>query len=293
MTSAGQMKTTTLSSVLTISILLAGAAVPLQATSILYNNMPNPIPPNSPSLGYQANQTAEFGDLIQLVSGPATLTSATLLMSDWAKASDYPNIGPDPWAWPLTLTLYNINNSSGTPQPGSVITTVTEVFTIPWRPEADPTCSNTTQYRAGDGNCYNGLNFQVTFNLSSVSVPGQFIFGLAYNTETWGKTPTGTPGPYDSLNYSLNDKAPPQVGSQPFPDTAYWNTATAGNYTDGGKGGTGTFRQDTAWTPYSGAAEFIGSPNVTPTPEPGTIGLLCGGGIVIGWVLARKRRKET
>src|SRR5258706_15315416 len=76
------MKTTTRAGVLTISILLAWAAVPLQATSILYNNLPNPIPPNpfppnSPSLGYQSNHTAEFGDLIQLVSGPATLASAT------------------------------------------------------------------------------------------------------------------------------------------------------------------------------------------------------------------------
>jgi hypothetical protein len=288
-----RMKITTSVSVLTILILLAGAAVPLQATSILYNNMPNPIPPNSPSLGYQSNQTAEFGDLIQLSGGAANLTSAVLLMSDWAKASDYPAIGPDPWAWPLTLTLYNVDNSSGTPQPGSVITTLTDTFTIPWRPEDDPVNCPKGGYQGFDGNCYSGLNFQVTFNLPAVAVPGQFIFGLAFNTETYGANPVGAPGPYISLNYSLNNTAPPQVGSRPLPDTAYWNTTTAGNYADGGAGGTGTFRQDTAWTPYSGAAEFLGTSIVTPTPEPSTIGLVCGGGIVIGWMFRRKAPRKT
>ena len=97
------------------------------------------------------------------------------------------------------------------------------------------------------------------------------------------------------MNYSLNDASPPQVGSRPLPDTAYWNTNTATNYTDGGLGGTGTFRRDTGWTPYSGAAEFIGSPIAPPVgiPEPSTISLLCCGGIVIGGVFARKCRQKT
>ena len=96
------MKISTFAIVLTISLLLmAGAAVPLGATSILYNNLPNPIPPNSPSLGYQSNHTAEFGDLIQLSGGAANLTSAVLLMSDHAQSADYPAFGGDPWSWPL------------------------------------------------------------------------------------------------------------------------------------------------------------------------------------------------
>jgi hypothetical protein len=284
------MKITSSVSVLTILVLLAGAAAPLQATSILYNNLPNPIPPGSPSLGFQSSHTAEFGGLIQLSGGAASLTSAVLLMEDYALASNYPAIGPDPWVWPLTLNLYNIDNSSGTPEPGSVITTVTQSFVIPWQPEDDPVNCPTGGYQGFDGNCYSGLNFQVTFNLPAVAVPGQFIFGLAFNTETYGANPVGVPGPYISLNYAFNTTAPPQVGSQPLPDTAYWNTNVASNYTDGGAGGVGTFRQDTAWTPDSGAAEFLGTSLVTPTPEPGTFGLMGLGGIVIASMLARRRR---
>jgi hypothetical protein len=48
----------------------------------------------------------------------------------------------------------------------------------------------------------------------------------------------------------------PSVGSNPFPDTAYWNTQTAANYADGGAGGVGIFRRDTNWTPFSGAVSF-------------------------------------
>jgi hypothetical protein len=241
-------------------------------------------------LGFQSSHTAEFGGLIQLSGGAANLTSAVLLMEDYALASNYPAIGPDPWVWPLTLNLYNIDNSSGTPEPGSVITTVTQSFVIPWQPEDDPVNCPTGGYQGFDGNCYSGLNFQVTFNLPTVAVPGQFIFGLAFNTETYGANPVGVTGPYISLNYAFNTTAPPQVGSQPLPDTAYWNTNVASNYTDGGAGGVGTFRQDTAWTPDSGAAEFLGTSLVTPTPEPGTFGLMGLGGIVIASILARRRR---
>jgi PEP-CTERM motif len=63
---------------------------------------------------------------------------------------------------------------------------------------------------------------------------------------------------------------------------------TAANYTDGGLGGIGTFRQDTNWTPLSAAAEFIGTSAV---PEPGTLGFLCCGVIVIGGLVRRRRRQ--
>ena len=55
------------------------------------------------------------------------------------------------------------------------------------------------------------------------------------------------------------------MGSNPFPDTAYWNTQTGGYYADGGAGGVRIFRRDTNWTPYSGAISFE-SQAVTEVP---------------------------
>jgi hypothetical protein len=222
--------------------------------AVIYDNIPAPLPPNVPSLGYQATQTAEFGGLIQFAGSGRGLTQVTLVMSDWALASTYGSLSPT-WNHPITLNLYNVDNSGATPAPGSLIATQTHTFAIPWRPEADPTCSNGTAWRAPDGNCYNGYAFTIAFDFTGTTVPNQIIYGVAYNTNTWGYAPIGAPGPYESLNFGLA-QVQPTTGTNPFPDTAYWNTMTPTNYADGGAAGVGVFRRDTNWTPYSGAITF-------------------------------------
>ena len=56
---------------------------------------------------------------------------------------------------------------------------MTQTSTIPWRPAADPTCLGGTAWRAGNGQCYNGLAFNITFDLSSLNVtlPNDVIVG--------------------------------------------------------------------------------------------------------------------
>lgn len=268
---------TTVKHIALTACLLATLAPLAAGASIVYDSAPNPLPPNVPSLGYQATQTAEFGDLIQLAGTNRSLSRVTLVMSDWALAADYPafpgSSGPT-WNHPLTLNLYSVDNSGANPAPGALIATRTQTFAIPWRPPADPTCPGGTAWRAGDGNCYSGLAFTVAFDFTGTVLPNQIIYGVAYNTQTWGYAPIGTPGPYVSLNFGLAS-VPPSVGSNPFPDTAYWNTQTPGNYADGGAGGVGIFRRDTAWTPFSGAITFETTdlPDA-PTLSPRALGLL-------------------
>jgi hypothetical protein len=233
-----------------------GISRALLPPTVIYNSIPGPsLPPNVVSLGYQANQTTEFGDLIQFAGTVRALSTVTLVMSDWALAADWPSFNTGPtWTHPITLTLYNVDNSGPNPAPGTVIAAQTHTFPIPWRPPATPTPCGTA-WLASDGHCYNGLAFTINFDFTGTTVPNQIIYGVSYNTETWGHNPIVTPGPYESLNFGLA-KVAPTVGSNPFPDTAYWNTATPGNYADGGTGGVGVFRRDTAWTPYSGAISF-------------------------------------
>ncbi|HEY4572680.1 MAG TPA: hypothetical protein VIJ26_01910, partial [Thermoanaerobaculia bacterium] len=131
---------------LIILLLIAGSPLALDASTI-YNSIPNPLPPNVPSLGYQATQTSEFGDLIQLGGTDRVLKTVTLVMSDWALASDWPSFpgsGGPTWSHPLTLNLYTVDNSGPNPAPGTLIATRTQTFAIPWRPPADPTCPGGT-----------------------------------------------------------------------------------------------------------------------------------------------------
>lgn len=228
------------------TLLFAVAAVTHSAHAgvPIYDSTPAPLPPNIPSVGYQATQTAEFGDLIQFGGTGRTLTQITLVMSDWALASTYGSSSPT-WNHPITLTLYNVDNSGANPAPGTIIATQTNTYAIPWRPEADPTCPPpSTAWKAPNGNCYNGYAFTITFDFTGTTVPEQIIYGVAYNTNTWGYAPIGVSGPYESLNFGLA-QVPPTTGSNPFPDTAYVASGAAP-----------VFARDTGWTPYSGAIRF-------------------------------------
>lgn len=240
---------------------LYAAFLTLPATAgTIYDSIPGALPPNIVSLGYQANGASEFGNLVAFDGTDRQLSSVTVLMSDWALASTYGSLSPT-WDYPLTLNLYNVDSSGATPEPGSLIASVTQTFAMPWRPEADAGCG--TAWRASDGNCYNGMAFTVTFDFTGITVPDQIIYGLAFNTTTYGSQPTGQLGPYDSLNFGLTTTAP-TIGGDPLPGTVYWNDSSMN------------------WS-YTGTVTF------DTVPEPATC-LLLGAGLLGMCAFARRRR---
>jgi len=227
-----------------------------QGTTV-YDNIPNPLPPNVPSQGFQATQTAEFGDNVFLGGTPRRAFSATVTMSDWAKHSSFPSLPAAGFTHPITLNIYSVDHSGPNPALGGLLGTVTQNFLIPWRPESDPLCTG-DRWRASDNQCYSGLAFKITFDLKglALTLPNDLIYGVAYNTETWGYHPIGQPGPYNSLNVGLARAMPPTVGIDVETDALFWNTSTPSNYADGGAGGVGIFRRDTDWTPFSPAVQI-------------------------------------
>ena len=242
---------------LTALLVLFGAtSVLAQAGTTVYDHNPTPLPPNVPSVGFQATQTAEFGDNVLLAGTDRHAATAVVTMSDWAKHSDYPTMPAAGFNHPITLNIYSVNHSGPNPALGALLGTVTQTFLIPWRPEPSLGCG--TAWRASDNLCYNGLAFKITFDLRGLglTLPSDVIVGVAYNTNTWGYHPIGQSGPYESLNVGLATGTPASVGVDIESDAVFWNTSTAANYTDGGAGGVGIFRRDDNWTPYAPAFQL-------------------------------------
>lgn len=266
-------------------VLLLSAALSAQA-DVIYNSIPSPLPGNYPSLGYQATSTREAGDQIAFAGTARQLDTVTVGMSSWALFSTYAN---DPryntnqasFEHLLTLTLYNVDTTGPVPAAGSVIGSVTKNAAIPFRPESSTACTG-GRWSDANGNCFSGLAFTVAFDFTSsgIVLPNQVIFGLSFNTQSYGASPIGLDGPYNSLNLGLPD-AGPTVGTDVNPDAIFWNTGHAPFLTSGTAG---VFSEDTTWTGYVPAVRVDAS-NV---PEPSLLGLLG-----LGLIAAARRARRS
>ncbi|HZZ26829.1 MAG TPA: hypothetical protein VFE46_02385 [Pirellulales bacterium] len=251
-------KLSPIAAILSAAVIFTLGSVGAANADVIFDNTPAPLPTNIPSLGYQAQQTSEFGNEITFAGSSRALTNVEIIMSDWANQSDYPGVGDATgYDQPLTLNFYNPGSGTSV---GSLIATRTETVHVPW---------NT--------NPGSGTAFPVNFDFTGVTAPDTVIFGVAYNTETYGANPTGVSGPYISLNYGVATVAP-SVGTDVNPDDEYWNTSRASNYTDGGTAGVGIFREDTGWT------GDVATIQVTAVPEPSAfvLGVVAFGLLVSG-----------
>jgi hypothetical protein len=261
-----------------VAVIAAPATVGLAKSDpdVLYKSIPSPLPDNLPSVGFQATQTAEFGNQINFTKTASPLATVKVTMSSFACQSgawfshDCSTTPGATFTEPITFNIYNAN----APQsilPGSLITSVTKTFKIPYRPSVRMSCSN-----GGWGaSCSNGKAATITFNFSSlhVNLPSSVVYGVAYNTTSWGYHPIGTQPcdataqgcPYDSLNVGLSqDPTNLSRGTDANPGKAFLNSATPSNYCDGGTAGTGVFRLDSPGTATADQCWSVGTPGTAP-----------------------------
>lgn len=262
-------------SVLAAAVAMVSLAAPAIAGNI-YNSIDSTLLGSYPSQPFQAQQTFEFGDRVTFGGTDRKLGKVTVTMVNWARYEDY-NLGGQyygsgEWAGSgfthdLTFNIYGAG--SGT-TPGSLIASITKPTAIAYRPT---------------GWSFNGYAQNVTFDFSSLNLvlPEEVVWGIAYNTQTWGANPLGVDGPFDSLNVGCNT-APGggiTIGSTDL-DRVFWNTQTAAWYADGGAAGVGIYREDTNWTGYNPMVSF----DANAVPEPASLSVL---GLGAAALLMRRR----
>ena len=220
----------------TVLLSLLASAAPSGAAgpaTVVYDSIPSPLPGNIVSLGYQATATSAFGDDVRLADGPRTLDTVTVGMSSWALHAGVNNSAPGAdssgWDQQLTLDLYRSTGPANAPVVGALLAAQSRTFHVPWRPAADPTCANPTQWKDGDGACWNGKAFTVTFDLSSaaVTLPSRLIATVAFNTQSYGSVPVGADGPWNSLNVGAQGTSA-SVGTDVSNDVVLWDSTYGG-----------------------------------------------------------------
>ena len=220
----------------------------------VYNNVPDSLPINVPSVGPEAQSLTQFGNLVQI--DPSTsqcALSATVVLSAQAALSDFPTYPELGWYWNITISFYNVDQEEICDpllELPAIYTQTTDVF-VPWRPEHDPSCPG-YDWKDSDGNCHSGVAFEASFEIpfDTVHFSPVMVVGISFNTQTAGPQPVGVAGPYDSLNIGLSISEPSE-GSNAINGTAFVNSTNPSTYNDGGAGGVGIFRIDYDWFPYT------------------------------------------
>jgi hypothetical protein len=210
----------------------AGAA---DASEVVYNNIPSPLPGNFASFGNEAYSLSEFGGLIELAGAARKNPKVTVAMSSWACQSGgvYQDTCETPkpnrkFKWPITLNLYDVGPGNTV---GAKIGSVTRTFSLPYRPSKnDAVCvakgyEAGTWYDAATNHCYHGMAFAISFKPVHVELRQQVIVTVSYNTTDHGPSPVGsaacssTSGGcyYDSLNVAITEPSEGtlSLGSQP------------------------------------------------------------------------------
>lgn len=237
------------------------------SAGVIYDSIPDPDPFSLPSIGYEATSTDELGDHIAFAPGTGrNLDTIRVGMVTWA-TYDSSALGADATGWDqaLTFNIYGVDTSGSTPAVGSLLLSLTDTFHIPWAPAPTPERNP------------NRALAPVVFDFSSFGfvLPDEIIFGLAFNTQHYGATPTGASGPQNSLNFGLSTVAP-SIGTNVESDALFWDTSYPG-YND-------SFVRDTGWAPYTTAIEI----SVVPIPAAAPLGL-----VGMGLVAFVRRRKNA
>lgn len=204
------------------------------STQVTYSNIPAALALSYTSLSFSAQQTSELGNFIQLSGGNRVADYIEVVMVTWASASKYPEwavADPTGYRQPLTARIYQPVTAPGGGTAFQIVEESTVHVHVPWKPTLLPT---------GVTYPYNGYAFRVIIPFSGrISVPDSCVLSIAYQTQSSGSAPIGSPGPYNELNVALS-AAKPVTGTDPDPSAVFWIKNDQWFYPATGWGGVGS-----------------------------------------------------
>jgi hypothetical protein len=228
-----------------VSVAMASAA---SASEVIYNNIPSPFPTSTPSVGFEANQIAEFGGAVKFGETARKNPSVSVVMVSFAcETGTWNNFNCKTFGGkfeePITISVYDLGPGNTI---GPKIAAGSKTFKIPYRPSANTTkCTGAV---TGDffakGECFGSKAVKITLPLKVAKLPEEAIVTVAYNTSDYGAKPqrpqpcNSEPQgcPYDALNVGVEDGfttpagTPPNPGSFPLPTEAFVNGAFEGGW---------------------------------------------------------------
>lgn len=140
------------------------------APGVLYNSRID-YPAYQASMAYYATGLGELGNEVSLANGGGYLNNVVVDMANF-----------NPVSGPMDIT-FNIYDPGSGGQPGSLIATDQQTFTIPAAPNGGYGSTYCTT-GAGAGNPYCGIgNFSITFNFApqDLTLPSTVIYGIQYD----------------------------------------------------------------------------------------------------------------
>lgn len=185
---------------------------PTPVSQVVYNDTPDPLALSYFSYGFASSKLSALGNLVQLGGTARKLESCDVILVTYAKASDWPVLAaanPAGYLHPVTLTIYEVTSTNQL----VFRTEATQNILIPWRPLIQ---SNGSPWPPA----YNGYAFRANIPFTNgITLPERVLVMVSFNTETYGFSPIGSPGPYNSLNvaYKTTTNVAP-VGTDVNPD---------------------------------------------------------------------------
>jgi hypothetical protein len=183
------------------SVANGNVSIPSQPTPppgiVVYNNIASPLLSRYYSQGFQSNHELELGDgIVPTQTGPLDTTTVVLSSQGcYTGNGNDPTCSTPPGATFTEDVTMNVYKANGT-QVGALVGSLTQTFSIPYRPSYDAVnCNGTGRwFSPNDGSCASGISVPLTFNWftqTAVQLPSPAIVTLTYNTTTYGYHPTG------------------------------------------------------------------------------------------------------